>query len=62
VPATTKIADLRLLFTSTVAAVSVIGNVASEVGDADLGVGATPAEEVKLLSLDDDNDDDDQDK
>jgi hypothetical protein len=42
----------------------VIGNVASDVGDAALGVGTAPAEEVKFLSSDDnyDDDDDDQDK
>jgi hypothetical protein len=60
VPATTKIADLRLLFTCTVAAASVIGNVESDVGDAVSGVGAAPAEEADFLSSD--NDDADQDK
>ncbi len=38
----------------------VIGDVASDVGVAALGVGAAPAEEAEFLSSDDD--DDDQDK
>jgi hypothetical protein len=42
-----------VLFTSTVAAVPVIGDVASDVGDAALGVGAAPAE-VDFLSCNDD--------
>jgi hypothetical protein len=62
VPATRKIADLRVLFTSTVAAALVIGNLASDVGNAALGVGAAPAEEVQFLSSDDNDDDDDQDE
>jgi hypothetical protein len=49
-----------LLFTSTVAAASVTGDVESDVGDAALGVGAAPAEEAEFLSSDDD--DDNQDK
>jgi hypothetical protein len=54
VPATTKIIDLRVLFTSTVAAASVIGDVVSDVDDAASGVGAAPAaEEVQFLSSDD---------
>jgi hypothetical protein len=59
VPATMKIAVLRGLFTSIVAA-SVIGDVASDVGDAASGVGAAPEEEVKFLSSDDDDDDEDK--
>jgi hypothetical protein len=39
VPATTNIADLRVLFTSTVAAASILGNVLSDFGNAALGVG-----------------------
>ena len=60
VPATTKIADLRVLFTSIVAAASVIGDVASDVGDAALAVGTAQAVEAEFLSSDDN--DDDQDK
>ena len=56
----TKIAELRGLFTSAVAAASVIGDVASDVGDAASGVGAAPAAEAEFLSSD--GDDDDQDK
>jgi hypothetical protein len=64
VSATTNIVDLRVLLTSTVAAALVIGEVASDVGDAVPGVvGSAPAKEVKVLSSDnDDDDDDDQDK
>ncbi len=51
VPATAKIADLRVLFTSTVAAASVIGDVASDVGDAASAVGAAPAEEAEFFPL-----------
>jgi hypothetical protein len=62
VPATTKITDLRVLFTCTVAVASVIGNAASDIANAALGVGAAPAEEVEFLSSDLGNDDDDQDR
>jgi hypothetical protein len=62
VPATTKLVDLRVLFTSTVAAAPVIGDVASDVGDAASGVGAAPAEEAEFLSSDGNDDDEDQDE
>jgi hypothetical protein len=61
VPAAAKIADLRVLFTSTVAVALVTGHVTAVLVDAALGVGVAPADEVKFLSSDDD-DDDDEDK